>query len=129
MKKGLERKAFIGIWRFMIPLPQAIVSRDITKTAGAICRKTADVSEEERELHRFVVRTVTDTNEPVPLGNIAQKLDMPLDRVKEIVGRLEQMKVFFYRYENPGINWAYPVTAEDTGHKLTFSTGEQCTAA
>jgi hypothetical protein len=46
------------------------------------------------------------------------QLDMPLDRVKTIVNKLEEMKTFFYRYNCPGINWAYPVTTEDSGHIL-----------
>ncbi len=129
MEVDLKRKVFIGIWRFMIPLPQALIKRGIRRTADAICRKTADVSEEERKVHRFVVMTMTETNEPVTSEYIAEKLHMPLNRVRDIVDKLEEMKVFFYRYNSQGINWAYPVTAENVVHKMTFSTGEQCNAA
>ena len=129
MKTDLKKKAFIGIWRFMIPLPQSLIKKDIGKMASAICRKTMNVSEEDRKVHRFVVMTMTETSEPVALEYIAEKLDMPLDRVRDIVGRLEEMKVFFYRYNNQGINWAYPVTAENGVHKMSFSTGEQFNAA
>ncbi|MFC1813860.1 hypothetical protein ACFL03_14335 [Thermodesulfobacteriota bacterium] len=129
MKVNLKKKAFIGIWRFMIPLPQALIKKDIRTMASAICRKTANVSEEERKVHRFVVMTMTETNEPVTLEYIAEKLDMPLDRVRDIVDKLEEMKVFFYRYNSQGINWAYPVTAENGRYKMAFSTGEQLDAA
>ena len=113
----------------MIPVPQALIKKDIRKMAGAICRKTADVSEEERTVHRFVVMTMTETNEPVTSEYIAEKLVMPLDQVKDIVERLEKMKVFFYRYNSQGINWAYPVTSENVIYRMAFSTGEQCNAA
>ena len=129
MKVGLKRKAFIGIGRFMIPLPQALIKKDIRKMADAICRRTAGVSDEESKVHRFVVMTMTDTNEPVTSEYIAEKLDMPLDRVRDIVDKLEEMKVFFYRYNSQGINWAYPVTAENGVYKMTFSTGKQFNAA
>ena len=129
MKVDFKRKAFIGIWRFMIPLPQALIKKDISKMADAICRKTADVSDEERKVHCFVVMTMTETNAPVTSEYIAEKLDMPLDRVRDVVDKLEEMKVFFYRYNSQGINWAYPVTAENVVHKMAFSTGEQCNAA
>ena len=129
MKVDLKKKAFMGIWRFMIPLPQAIIKKDISTMANAICRKTADVSDEERKVHYFVVTTMTDTSEPVSSEYIAEKLDMPLDRVRDIVDKLEEMKVFFYKYNSQGINWAYPVTAEDSGHKMTFSAGAQVNAA
>ena len=129
MKVDLTRKAFIGIWRFMIPLPQVLIKNDLRKMADAICRKTADVSDEERRVHRFVVMTMTETNEPVTSEYIAEKFEMPLDRVRDIVDKLEEMKVFFYRYNSQGINWAYPVTVENEVYKMAFSTGEQCNAA
>ncbi len=129
MTVDLKSKIFIGIWRFMIPLPQALFKKDVRKMADAICSKTVDVSAEERQVHRFIVMTMTETNEAVSLEYIAEKLDMPLDRVRDIVDKLEEMKVFLYRYNSQGINWAYPVTAENSGHKTTFSTGEQCNAA
>ena len=113
----------------MIPLPQALIKKDIRKMADAICRKTAGVSDEKSKVHRFVVMAMTDTNEPVTSGYIAEKLDMPLDRVREIVDKLEEMKVFFYRYNSQGINWAYPVTTENGVYKMTFSTGKQFNAA
>jgi hypothetical protein len=129
MEADLKRKVFLGIGRFMLPLPLVLIKKAISRTADAICRITADVSEEERRVHRFVVMTMTETNEPVTSEHIAAKLDMPLDRVRQIVDKLEGMKVFFYRYNGQGINWAYPVTAENVVHKMTFSTGEQCSAA
>ena len=129
MKVDLKRKAFIGIGRFMIPLPQALIKKDIRKMADAICRKTTGVSDEESKVHRFVVMTMTDTNEPVTSEYIAEKLDMALDRVRDIVDKLEEMKVFFYRYNSQGINWAYPVTAENGVYKMSFSTGKQFNAA
>jgi hypothetical protein len=76
-----------------------------------------------------VVSSVTASNQPVSLGDIVRGLSLPLSRVEEIVNKLEDLKVFFYRYNNPGINWAYPVTAEEREYKLTFSSGEGCTAA
>jgi len=129
MKVDLKRKAFMGIWRFMIPLPQFMIKIDVNNMANAICRKSADVSDEERKLHYFVVKSLSDTNEPVAPEYIAEQLGIPIDRVTAIVDKLERMKTFFYRYDCPGINWAYPVTAEDSGHKVTFNAGEQFNAA
>jgi len=129
MSVDLKKKAFLGFWRFMIPLPQALIKKDIQKFAGAICRKTAHISEEERKVHHFVVMTMTETNEPVTAECIAEKLEIPIDRVRGIVDKLEEMKVFFYRYNCLGINWAYPVTTENEPYKMSFSSGEQFNAA
>jgi hypothetical protein len=129
MNRDLKRKGFLGIWRFMIPLPQAMIKKDIQAMAKAICRNTVDVTEKDRTLHRFVVKTMTETNQPVSLETIADTLEMDLDQVRDSVDKLEELKVFFYRYNHQGINWAYPVTAEKQVHKMVFSSGEQCHAA
>ena len=129
MEKSLQKKAFLGLSRFFIPLPDALFKSEIQKSARAICRETAHLVDDERRLHRFVVNTITRTNQDVPLDLIERQLDLSADRVLEIVEKLEDLKVFFYRYNSPGINWAYPVTTEDRVYKLTFSDGKRCTAA
>ena len=85
MTVDLKRRVFIGIWRFMIPVPQALIRRGISRTADAICRKTVEVSAEERKVHRFVVLALTETNEPVTPEDIAEKLDIPLERVRSMI--------------------------------------------
>jgi hypothetical protein len=125
----LKSKAFIGIWRFMIPLPLALVSNAIQRSANNICSHTLDVSDEERCVHRFVVRALTEVNQPVSLESIADKLKLPLDRVRTIIDKLEALKVFFYRYNNEGINWAYPVTSEDRLYGMTTNDGKHFYAA
>lgn len=67
MKIDAKRKMYMGIWRFVLPVPQAIAAKG--------------------------------------------------------------MKTFVYRYDSQGINWAYPFSTENTGHKMTASTGEQFFAA
>ena len=113
----------------MLPLPEFIVKNSARSSGQMICRKTADITEEERQVHWYVVRAVTDTNQPVQLEDIASALKLPLVRVQEIIQKLESLKVFFYRYNSRGINWAYPVTSDPNRYHLTFSTGEECTAA
>jgi hypothetical protein len=129
MDTQLKKKAFLGLGRFFILLPEPLFKSEIRKSAQAICRETAHLNEEERRLHRFVVSTISQTNDDVPLSLIAEELDLTPDRVLEIVEKLEDLKVFFYRYNSPGINWAYPVTSEDRVYKLAFSDGKSCTAA
>ena len=81
MEIELKKKAYLGVGRFMIPLPLFLLKSEITKSANTICKATAHLSDEERMVHRFVVNTITDTNQDVSLGKIASCLDIPLDRV------------------------------------------------
>ena len=39
------------------------------------------------------------------------------------------MKTFLYRSDGTGIDWAYPFSLENTGHKMTLHAGEQFFAA
>ncbi|CAB5081802.1 hypothetical protein D3OALGA1CA_260 [Olavius algarvensis associated proteobacterium Delta 3] len=42
---------------------------------------------------------------------------------------LENLKTFIYRSDGEGINWAYPLSLENTGFRMTASSGEQFFAA
>jgi hypothetical protein len=129
MTKNLERKVFLGVGKYFIPLPRILLNTNVNQTVRLICQETADLSGEERSLHRYVVNQVTKTSQPVQLEEIARNLNLSMGRVVEIVNKLEDLKVFFYRYENKGINWAYPVTAEQRIYQMSFSSGENCLAA
>ena len=43
--------------------------------------------------------------------------------------KLEGLKTFLYRSDGLGINWAYPHSLENTGHKMIANTGEHFFAA
>jgi hypothetical protein len=42
---------------------------------------------------------------------------------------LEQHMTFLFRNAQGDVVWAYPVTVEQTPHRITFDTGEQLYAA
>jgi len=49
--------------------------------------------------------------------------------VNEILDDLEGNLFFLVRNERGHVSWAFPVTAEQTRHRLRFSTGERIYAA
>jgi hypothetical protein len=49
--------------------------------------------------------------------------------VHQIIDKLESLKTFIYRGDGKGINWAYPLSLENTGFRMTASSGEQFFAA
>ena len=61
--------------------------------------------------------------------DIADKLNLPVDRVNIILEDLEKHLTFLFRNEQGAVAWAYPVTTDTTPHHVTFSTGEQLHAA
>ena len=60
---------------------------------------------------------------------IAAELMIALPRVNEILAELEERLFFLVRDENGHVSWAFPVTVEETPHRLSFSTGEHIYAA
>lgn len=129
MQKLLTKKAFLGYKSWLIPLPVYLIKKKIQSSGALISKETADVTAEERQIHRYVVRRMTDTNQAVQPENIVDDLDLPLERVLTAIDRLEALKVFIFRYNSSGINWAYPVTTTEREFKLTFDDGKECTAA
>jgi hypothetical protein len=87
------------------------------------------MSKEHHLVRNFVVREMPIAGEPLSPDYIAQKLDLPLERTKAILGELEKHMTFLFRNEQGAVIWAYPVTVERTPHHITFSTGEELYAA
>jgi hypothetical protein len=73
----------------------------------------------------FVVRELLRTGRPIAPEIIASRLMLSLPRVNEILGELEERLFFLVRNESGHVAWAYPVTADETPHRLIFSTGER----
>ncbi|MBW2217326.1 MAG: hypothetical protein JRF34_09055, partial [Deltaproteobacteria bacterium] len=87
------------------------------------------LSKEERSVHHFIVKKMAVVKNPITAELIANELGMPNDRVSEIIAKLENLKTFIYRSDGKGINWAYPLSLENTGFRMTASSGEQFFAA
>ena len=87
------------------------------------------ISKEERRVHHFVVKKMATANEPITAELVGVELGLPVNRVEKTIDKLEGLKTFLYRSDGKGINWAYPYSLDNTGHKMTASTGEQFFAA
>jgi hypothetical protein len=103
--------------------------RETTKMAKNMRTRINKITEEKKRIHHFVVRELPNAGQPISLAFVARALEMPVDRVSTLVDEMEKDKSFFHRYHSEGINWAYPVTVDNTPHRVTFSTGEQINAA
>jgi hypothetical protein len=75
------------------------------------------------------VRELPRLGRPIPLAEISHALQLTETRTKSIVEDLERNLFFLVRGDGTEVSWAFPVTADDTGHHLIFSTGERLDAA
>lgn len=129
MMANFQRKVYLGFSRFMVPLPQALSAIGTKSSVSALRAIAARLSKDERRVHHFVVREMAIAEEPITLELIGERLNLSVRRVADIVDKLESLKTFFYRNDSDGINWAYPLSLEDTGHEMIAGTGERFFAA
>ena len=129
MKINPDRKMYMGVGKFMLPIPLVISNKGLQKGVSGAKAKAGLLSEEEQKVHHFVVKKMADVQEPITAEFISEELGISLKTVVKIIEKLEVLKTFLYRSDGKGINWAYPLSLDDTGHRMTVSTGEQFSAA
>jgi hypothetical protein len=129
MQNDLKHKLYVGFRGLMMRIPPLLSDKGARKGVKGAEANAASLSNEERRVHHFIVRKMAVVKEPITSELIASELEMPNDRVFEIIKKLEDLKTFIYRSDGKGINWAYPLSLENTGFRMTASSGEQFFAA
>ena len=129
MRNDLKHKLYAGLRGFMVRIPPWLAAK-VSKKGEKGAKANADrLSREDRRVHHFIVMKMAVVKNPITAEVIADELRMPNDQVHEIINKLENLKTFIYRGDGKGINWAYPFSLENTGFRMTASTGERFFAA
>ena len=129
MENDLKHKLYLGFGGFMMRIPRWLAAKGSQKDAQRARATTNRLSNEERSVHHFVVKKMAVVKDPITAEMIADELGMPDDHVHKIIDKLEGLKTYLYRSDGKGINWAYPLSLENTGFRMTASSGEQFFAA
>jgi len=129
MKHDLKHKLYVGFRGFMMRIPPQLAATGSKKGEKNTKANADRLSKEERRVHHFIVMKMAVVKDPITAEVIANELRMPNDQVHEIINKLENLKTFIYRDDGKGINWAYPLSLENTGFRMTASSGEQFFAA
>jgi len=119
----------VGMMRHMLRLPPKIGTRRVGKLADRARAEVGALSEQHRAVHRFMVRELPRTEGPLPPQVVAENFGLPLEGVIQILDDLEAKKAILFRNDQGAVVWAYPVTAAETPHRLTFKSGERLYAA
>ena len=129
MINDLKHKLYTGFGGFMVRIPPLLSEKGAKKSEKGAKANADCLSKEERSVHHFIVMKMAVVKYPITAEDIANELRMPIDQIHEIINKLENLKTFIYRSDGKGINWAYPLSLENTGFKITASSGEQFFAA
>jgi len=113
----------------IISIPQRDWEEELSSAPEAISRRLEFMSHDHHLVRNFVVRELPRLGRPVPLADISDALHLTRTRTTSIVEDLHKNLFFLVCSDGSEVSWAFPVTAEETGHHLVFSTGERLDAA
>ena len=129
MENDLKHKLYVGFRGFMMRIPPLLAAKGSKKGEKGAKANAGHLSKEERRVHHFIVMKMAVVKNPITADLIANELGISNDQGNEIINKLENLKTFIFRGDGKGINWAYPLSLENTGFKITASSGEQFFAA
>ena len=121
--------ALLGFRSHMIPIPGPIWRMVVSRDARKLEAELSFMSEEHHLVRNYVVEMLHSIGEPLSAEYLADQLNIPMDHMKVILDDLEKHMTFLCRYGHRSINWAYPVTVDETPHQIAYSTGEHGYAA
>jgi hypothetical protein len=125
----MKDSLLLGFRRLMIPVPRFLWQGHVRSGAHNTRAHLASLPDEHTVIHYFCVSELPRVGMPLSPEYIAEKLHLTLDRVTDTLEDLEQRMTFLYRNTEGAVAWAYPVTADETPHRITFDSGEQIHAA
>jgi hypothetical protein len=125
----MSETILLGRGRQIIRIPREKWEKHLSQAPQHGEARLGFMSEEHHLVRYFAVRELPRTGEPIQPEFISQRLNLPLVRVNAILDELEKNLFFLVRNRQGAVSWAFPVTADNTPHHLTFSTGEQLYAA
>ena len=120
----MDESLLLGLGRHTVSIPRWVWQRQVQGQA-----QLAFMTEAHHRIRNYVVTEIPRAGGPLSPECIAQALQLPHDQVVDMLDDLEKHMTFLFRNKQGAVEWAYPVTAAPTPHRMTFSTGEQIHAA
>jgi hypothetical protein len=91
--------------------------------------RLAFMTDDHHRVRDYAVTELPRFGRALSPEHIARGTGIPLDRVETILGELERERFFLVRDPAGRVSWAFPVTSEETPHRLRLSTGDTIYAA
>jgi hypothetical protein len=121
-------KILLGVGRRMVPVPECLFRPMVQRDARKLARRPM-LEPDQRRVQHFAVREIPRRRTPIAPEVFAQELDLPASEVSQILDELELRMTYICRRGGESVNWAYPVTAEETPHQVRIDGGAAFSAA
>ncbi len=125
----MNRNLKLGLRRSLLPIPRQFWQSEVAQNTRNGAKSLSFMTDDHHRVRDFVVVELPRVAKPLPPEFIASRLGLSVERVVPILDDLEKHMTFLFRNPRGEVAWAYPVTVDDTPHRVTFSTGEQIHAA
>lgn len=129
MDERVKHKLYMGYQGIMLPIPPVLLEKGTQKGEKGARANAESLTDLERQVHHFIVSRMVKAKEPITSEMISDEMEIPLEQVFSIIDKLENLKTFIFRSDGKGIDWAYPLSLDNTGFWMTSSSGEEFFAA
>jgi hypothetical protein len=121
----MNETILVGRGREILEVSRRELEARLSPVAARCEERLRFMSEEHHRVRNFVVRELPRVGVPIDPVLLARALNLPSDRILNLLEELERRLFFLVRNERGAVSWAYPVTVEQTPHYMAFSTGER----
>ena len=125
----MDEFILVGIESEITRLPVADWMRGLAEAPERISQRLNFMSDEHHLVRNFAVTELPRAGSPITLQHISDTLKLSPGRTAKILDDLEKRLFFLVRNEDDAVSWAFPVTTDETPHRLVFNTGERLYAA
>ena len=107
----------------MIRVPGFLWKRMVRTEGRRSRRRLGLFGPAHHQVRDFVVSEIGRTGRPVSPQQIAEGTGLPIEHVTRLVEELERNMTFLFRSNGRDVDWAYPVTADRTPHRVRLDSG------
>ncbi|MBW1899420.1 MAG: hypothetical protein JRE14_11085 [Deltaproteobacteria bacterium] len=129
MNNRIKRRMIVGIGGFMFPVPRYFSQKGLAKGVSSAKEKTTLLSDQEQCVHYYIVEQMVVAREPIRAKSVSTALGIPVEKIVQMIDKLEDLKTFLFRSDGKTVDWAYPLSLQNTGHELRSLKGERFFAA
>jgi hypothetical protein len=121
-------RILLGVGQRMVPVPEWLFKPMVKRDTKKLARRP-DLEPDQRRVQHFAVREIPRRREAIAPEVFAAELDLSLEEVSLILDELERRMTYLCRRGGEDVNWAYPVTADETPHQVRIDGGAAFSAA
>jgi len=124
----VENVVLLGRGRQIESIPEEGWRREVVAAPAQIAERLEFMTSEHHAVRDFAVRELPRRG-ALTTSVIGESLGLDETRVEALLEELEARLFFLVRDDSGSVRWAFPVTADETPHRIDLGGGERFFAA